>query len=53
MKKRLNKQSAEIAALRKELMDMKEKDKEQDLTAKVAALLNLSKTNEGPNISKT
>ena len=31
---------------------MKEKDKEQDLTAKVAALLNSSKTNKGPNSSK-
>ena len=40
------KQSVEIEALRNELNVMKEKDKEQNLTAEVAALLNTSKTNK-------
>ena len=50
--KRFNKLSAAIASLTKERMDMKEKDKEQDLTAEVATLLNASKTNKGPNSSE-
>ena len=50
--KRFKKQSADKAALNKELMDMKEKDKEQDLTAEVAALLNASITSKGPNSSE-
>ena len=43
------KQSAEIAALKKELSTMKEKGKEDAMAAEVAALLNTPKTNKAPN----
>ena len=45
--RKVTKQSAEIEALRKELnVVMKEKGKDQNLTAQVAALLNTSKINK-------
>ena len=48
--KTMSKQSAEIAALKKELNIMREKDKEKDITAEVAALLNTSKNStKSPN----
>ena len=43
------KQSAEIAALKKELSTMKEKGKEDAMAAEVAALLNTPKNNRAPN----
>ena len=45
----MSKQSAEIEALKKELNTMREKDKEKDITAEVAALLNTSKNFKSPN----
>ena len=45
----MTRQSAEIAALRKELNSIREKDKEKDITAEVAALLNTSKNSKSPN----
>ena len=47
--KTMAKQQAEIAALKKELNTIREKDKENDITAEVAALLNTSKNVEVPN----
>ena len=41
--------SAEIAALKKELITMREKDKENDITTEVASLLNTSKNIKNPN----
>ena len=43
------KQSVEIATLRRELSIMKEKGKEDDITAEVANLLNTPKNNKAPN----
>ena len=47
--KTVAKQSAEIAALRRELSRMKEKGKEDDIAAEVDALLNTPKNNKALN----
>ena len=47
--KTVAKHSAEIAARRREFSIMKEKGKEDDIAAEVAALLNTPKNNKAPN----